>query len=301
MKRMFQFLGLGCILLLCSLAAADTVKPQLPAEVDINKDAGRGVLLFVNVRLENGQEVPFCVDTGTARTLMDKSFEPTLGKPLGTFSMNWWGKKEQSRFYAAPKLYLGGIPLALPGKIVTSDLGRLASRSGPRLMGLIGFDCLKNYCIQLDFQKRKMRFLDPDHLDIADLGKAFPIMISAPGGRPFIKHPSLLGEADTNSPTTTDADSDPNNRGLPSTYALIDSGFYGDGRVSPGEAEGHDSGKVRVPECVWNGETYTNLIIEVADHANLIGLRFLARHLVTLDFPHRTMYLKQISVGPLQP
>jgi len=30
-----------------------------------------------------------------------------------------------------------------------------------------------------------------------------------------------------------------------------------------------------------------------------LGLRFLARHLVTFDFPKRTMYLKQTSVGPL--
>jgi hypothetical protein len=32
---------------------------------------------------------------------------------------------------------------------------------------------------------------------------------------------------------------------------------------------------------------------------NLIGLGFLARHLVTFDFPNRTLYLKQTSVGPL--
>jgi hypothetical protein len=32
---------------------------------------------------------------------------------------------------------------------------------------------------------------------------------------------------------------------------------------------------------------------------NVIGLRFLARHLVTLNFPKRTMYLKRTSPGPL--
>ena len=30
-----------------------------------------------------------------------------------------------------------------------------------------------------------------------------------------------------------------------------------------------------------------------------IGLRFLARHLVTLDFPKHTMYLQRQSIGPL--
>lgn len=62
---------------------------------------------------------------------------------------------------------------------------------------------------------------------------------------------------------------------------------------------GHDWEKVYLPECVWAGETYTNLNIQIHDHANMLGLTFLARHLVTLDFPKQTIYLKQTSAGPL--
>lgn len=48
---------------------------------------------------------------------------------------------------------------------------------------------------------------------------------------------------------------------------------------------------------MWNTGSYTNLLI--GHDGNLIGLRFLARHLVTLDFPHRAMYLKQTTSSPL--
>jgi hypothetical protein len=51
--------------------------------------------------------------------------------------------------------------------------------------------------------------------------------------------------------------------------------------------------------CVWDGETYTNIRIAPVADANVLGLRFLARHLVTLDFPKQTMYLKQTRAGPL--
>ena len=57
-------------------------------------------------------------------------------------------------------------------------------------------------------------------------------------------------------------------------------------------------------ECVWNGETYTNIVVRdakgvvAASGVNVLGLRFLARHLVTFDFPKRAMYLKQTSIGP---
>jgi hypothetical protein len=32
---------------------------------------------------------------------------------------------------------------------------------------------------------------------------------------------------------------------------------------------------------------------------NFIGLRFLARHLVTFNFPKRMLYLKRVSIDPL--
>jgi hypothetical protein len=58
-------------------------------------------------------------------------------------------------------------------------------------------------------------------------------------------------------------------------------------------------------ESVWDGQSFTNVIVrEAASNvagkgANVMGLRFLARHLVTFDFPNHRMYLLRQSVGPL--
>src|ERR1035441_9793145 len=176
--------------------------------------------------------------------------------------------------------------------------------SGSRRQAAGGLDCLRHYCIQLDFEAGKMRFMDSARLNVEKLGRAFPITIA--GGRPYICHPSLAGGTSTNSlaDTNTDDGKDkgrelPVGRDLPVTYSLIDTGFDADGRVNKGAIKGHDSGRVRLPECVWDGQTYTNLVVGVGEQANLLGLRFLARHLVTLDFPRQTMYLKQTSAGPL--
>lgn len=53
----------------------------------------------------------------------------------------------------------------------------------------------------------------------------------------------------------------------------------------------------RLPTLRFGGETYANVFVskdiaEFASHENIIGLRFLARNLVTFDFPNHTMYLK---------
>ena len=256
----------------------------------INQDAGRGNLLFVTLRLDDGENLPFVVDTGTEGTLLDNSLEPQLGRRLGTVKANIWGDISDAGMYAAPRLYLGNTPLITGGHVFTRDFKQLSSQTVRPVMGILGMDCLGHYCIQLDFEAGKMRFLDPDQRDAAKLGKAFPLTFSA--NRPIIHSGSLTGGE--------------------GTHLLVDSGYRNDGALEPelfqrevlehrlqaeGDAVNGHSGRVWFSKSVWNGETFTNLLLGA--NANVIGLRFLARHLVTFDFPKRTMYLTQTSVGPL--
>ena len=283
------------LLLLCSCAT--TPEPpaiipasELPADVIVNKDAGRGMWLFVTLRLESGEELPFFVDTGMTFTLFDKSLESKLGKRLGEGKVVHFDSMSEAGIYAAPKLYLGSTPLMTGNNILTGDLNRPSSLSGRPIMGVLGMDCLSHYCIQLDFEAGKMRFLDSDHLDSAKLGDVFPFKFR--WGCPFIHHQTLIGGEVTD--------------------VSIDTGYAKDGalnsqlfqqevlkqtlRVQGDMVDGKKPERAWLPECVWNGETYTNLIF--GNERNVLGLRFLARHLVTLNFPKLTMYLKQTSVGP---
>jgi hypothetical protein len=290
------------LLLLCSRATADSIHPQLPADVIINKNAGRGSLLFVTLRLESGEELPFVVDTGASGTCFDKSLEPKLGKPLDTATISMSGSEEESGIYVEPKLYLGSTPLMTGTNIVTHDF-KWSTPSGRPVMGILGMDCLKHYCIQLDFEAGKMRFLDPDHVNTAGLGKAFPLSFSGWSDssegqserediRPFIHFGSLIGGKGTN--------------------LLIDTGCIIDGLMKSrlywrevseqrGSLSLHFGRIARFPECVWDGETYTNLLIGKvpSQWPNMLGLRFLARHLVTFNFPKGMMYLKRTSIGTL--
>ena len=316
------------LLLLCSCA---TVPPPLPADVPINKDAARGNGLIVTLRLESGEKLLFAVDTGSPCTILDTSLEPKLeylpvveqirdskhadgvslapvfyrGEAQSKFTANNWGSKQTVGVYLAPRLYLGDTPLKMNGNgIFTDDLKPMAASGNPPIMGILGMDILDNYCIQLDFEAGKMRFLNPTQLNVDDLGKAYPISFYDEDPKfgmihPYIQQPSLLGGAVTD--------------------VIIDSGLRIDGTVDPElfqrefvqqrRQEGtavYGDGRVWFAKSVWNGETYTNLFIgrgggafENGKNPNFFGLGFLARHLVTFDFPHRVMYLKQTSAGPL--
>lgn len=267
----------------CGLACmADSVQPQLSDEVPINKDAGRWNFVFVTLRLDSGEELPCLVDTGSPITVFDKSLESKLGVRLKTGTMSMGSTKQKCGVYATPKLYLGSTLLMTGSNSLTYDFKKAerhttwAQHHSPYL-AILGMDCMKHYCIQLDFEAGKVRFLDSDHLTTTNLGNAFPLIFT--GGHIYLQHSGLLGGSNTN--------------------ALIDTGWNIDGQVETGVLKGHDWETVRLPECVWAGETYTNLNVQIHGHANMLGLTFLARHLVTFDFPKQTIYLKQASIGPL--
>ena len=136
---------------------------QLPPEVVMNPEAGRGGLLIVTIRLESGQKLPFLMDCGTSGTFFDKAFEPKLGKAIGTNMIQSWGVKKESKVYVMPKLYLGGVPLMTGSEVQTYDFGGLNFNGHP-IMGMLGYDTLRHYCIQLDFAAGKLRFLDDEML-----------------------------------------------------------------------------------------------------------------------------------------
>lgn len=60
----------------------------------------------------------------------------------------------------------------------TVDFKQLSKQVGDSIIGILGMDCLRHYCLQLDFAAGKMRFLDPKQLDVSQLGKPFPLNLS---------------------------------------------------------------------------------------------------------------------------
>ncbi|HEX5399964.1 MAG TPA: hypothetical protein VFY06_13045 [Verrucomicrobiae bacterium] len=286
--------------LLCSCstapnwAAKDAVRPPLPAEISFNKDAGIEEHLFVKLHLKNGPELLFVVDSGTPITVLDNSLEPLLGKRLGETKLNYeWGGKVPAGLYDAPQLYSGDTQLLTGDWILTHDLKQFDSNQP--IMGILGTDCLRHYCLQLDFAAGNIRFLDPDHLNDRNLGEAFPLTLD-PKNPLTSTRASFFGQRDgyfiVDTGETRDA-------GLKSKYfqqVLQEQApdFLTQFKTS--------SGLVQAGACFstvkFDGQTYRNFVLGDSPDANVIGLRFMSRFLVTLDYPKRTMYLQRRNDDP---
>lgn len=189
------------LLVLCSCKTPPPHQPSaiipasdLPGDVTLNRNAGGWALIFVTLRFENGEEMPFVVDTGASYTVFEKSMAPKLGKRLATISLASWSGDHRAHVYAAPKLYLGDTPLVL-SNVITCDFDKLYY---PGVGGILGMDCLKHYRIQLDFDTGKMRFLNRAEVNAGELGEAFPLAISS--NLPFLQHVSLGWNEQNDSP-----------------------------------------------------------------------------------------------------
>ena len=301
MRKFLKICAFGTILsllLLCSCATENSIRPKLPADALMNSSAGRNDNLCVNLHLENGKELLFVLDTGCPWTILDKSLEPELGRRTGIRWLHYgWLPNTFAKTYKSPKLYLGDTPLKLGGSIATDDMQRMSFGAGrPKCDGILGMDCLRNYCIQLDFTTNKIHFLNPDALQVEALGKPFPLKY-------------IWWDLSTRMDIYSNA-----------VWFGVDTGDCGDGtlktvllsrmkkdkvacKVTESKMESGATGRLfSFPQLTLGGETYTNLVIHKQSdgvNANILGLQFLARHLVTLNFPKQTMYLKQTSVGPL--
>ena len=293
-------LGLPCLFSCAARVDLQPIVPatQLPPAIAVDPSAGRGEVrrepLFLTLHLENGEEVLFFADTGAPGTCLDNSLGVKLGRRVG--SQTIWspdGGREKSSVYAAPKLFLGNTPLVTGSRVATMNLSGMSFR-GQEVRGVLGMDCLRHYCIQLDFEAGQMRFLDPNRLDVSGLGKAFPLTFSTEG-HVFIDS-GFIGPG--------------------ASPVLIDTGCVVDALLQPkvferevreqraiparkvasGRITGQSTSLASIPRFVWNGETYTDLVVE-KEKVNVIGLKFLARHQVTFNFPMRTVYLKRTTSG----
>jgi hypothetical protein len=294
MNVLRRSIRIAALVIVCSCSTA--LSFGLPSDIPLNKDAGRGGMVFVTIRLNDGQKLPFVLDTGCPTTCLDASLESKLGKRLRTKTLWAFGARSQIGVYPAPRLYLGKTLLARSGDvIVTYDCSKMSAAVGHPIMGVLGMDILTNYCIQLDFDDRKVRFLDYEHTKKSRWGDPHPLAYIQDG-----------------CPRIND-----NIVGAPGVGSLVDTGCSYDGWLIPQlfqQWTDNDApaiaGQARAPNGVLGGESYPGLRLRCVDpkllstgdthiQFNGLGLHFLARHLVTLDFPEQTLYLKRTSANAL--
>ena len=275
-------------MLLCSCATENLVRPPLPPPIPFTQDTDH---IYIQLRLENGKEIPVIVDTGSTSTVLDKSLEPLLGNCLGTQKADFpfFGERVLN-VYRTPKLFLAGTPLLTDRRIFAVDL-KMIQEDRP-IMGMLGMDCLRNYCLQINFADHKIHFLDPDQPGIGSRAVKYLVKYKSYDGIPWI-HGRFFGQSSARWEIDTGCTADIAPTPKPLREMQVQTSNH---LVLFGHKNSTNGFPPEVfwfyPNIIFNQEACTNFMWTDAHGNNLIGLRFLSRHLTTLNFPKRTLYFE---------
>ena len=250
--------------------------------------AGNGDALLLPVKIDK-REYLFLVDTGASFTCFDRSL--LADKPKERVAIESLVGMTSLELFDTPQATLGKIPLREVVPVVGGhDFDKFRKISGLAIYGVIGLDLLRKHVIQIDFDRGQFRFLkgsDPHMGKRVDLINeqgsvpAFHIDFPRIGKQRFELDTGLISQDSGELSATL-------------CRRLIEDGICRDVGHSLVESVSGTTRQTLVQSKeLALGEVAVKNPILSAGKSNLLGLGYLSRFNVTIDFPRQRMYLKE--------
>lgn len=264
------------------------VDQRILAEFTIEK-GGDFILLPVDFK---GKEYSFVLDTGCSHTVFDSSLKHELGDVKRIERGLTAGGLMAYEMHDAPAAFLGPFNMQDCGEIFCEDFRMLSYIQGKRISGVIGMNFLRKYVVQIDFDKGVLSFLELVEKPNAHWGKEMVINYYRLG------IPQITGNiggsikvdfiVDTGDNTTGALERRVFERVLAEkntkTFEALFATAFGIVRNKEARIDRFSIGSFEYQDLIFGEGIFSRL-----------GLSFLSRHLVTLDFQNNRIYLKKGS------
>src|SRR6266850_1926612 len=161
--RIFVAIGTALMLSMLSVLAqaerpmrASGVNARSLSELDFDFTTRQPI---VPTRVNGGRPVPFLVDTGASINIVDETIAREAGLRGGDArSMTGGGEASfEARLMGPMKLEAGGVVW----EAQRAAVGRLGYPETKHFAGLLGAPILMRYAVQFDYDRRKLRLIDP--------------------------------------------------------------------------------------------------------------------------------------------
>jgi len=298
MRAETNYKWLRTVLALCLLLPAGRCAGELEACSEDYTDwkvlaefriAKNGDPIFLPV-IFKGKEHLFLLDTGCSHTVFDVSFRHELGDAKRTETTFTRGRPIMLELFTAPEAFLGPVNMKGCEEVLCADLKMPSLIAGTKVSGIIGMNFLKEYAIQIDFDKGILSILELVEKPNANWGKEMVINYHRLG------IPQITGNiggsikvdfiVDTGDNTTGALErrvfervlAEKNTKTFEALFATAS------GIVRNKEA--------RIDRFSIGSFEYEHLIFSQSN-VSALGMLFLSRHLVTFDFPNSRIYLKK--------
>src|SRR2546423_3485911 len=139
--------------------------------------------IMLKVRINNSRPLSFVFDTGDKVGIVDADVAKELGLKLegqlrigGAGSDTLPGSFVKEANWTLPGLEGFSQPVAL-----SMPLARLAARFGHDFDGIIGSEFIKQFIVEVDYQKRVLKLYDKDKFSYSGAGESIPIQLNGAG------------------------------------------------------------------------------------------------------------------------
>jgi hypothetical protein len=258
--------------------------------------------VYVEAKVNGKGPYTFIVDTG-GHTLLSPHLVKEVGlESVGQFESSGAGEKTKTTGFAHYAEIAIGKARLRDQVGFTIEIYE-PSIEGIKVDGMIGFEYVSRFAVQLDYGAKTMTTTDFAHFDPKGAGTAIPFkfydhlpqVTGAIDGLPalFDVDTGSRAEVDITTPFVTKHD-------LRSKYPKGVTAITGWGVGGPGR-----SYVVRLPSLTFGGIVVDGVVANLSQakggsmsDANLdgnIGSAFLKRFAVTFDYPHQTMYLRRLT------
>jgi predicted aspartyl protease len=293
---MFRFLKSASICSICTCAIClaiwavkvhslqPTTEPK--AEFQVGKD-GRLMLIKGTA---NGSPVTFLVDTGASKSVFDARLRQILGESHGLSRVNTTDGEMELHEFSCPEIVLGDLKIISDQSVYCCDMQEQRMVTGEDFSAVLGMDILRRYVVSLNFDDGIVRFFE--ELPTSPQACGQPIELSFEANCPRIK--AKWGSIEQSVSIDTGAtDSCIESR----TFQVLSD--FGDLEVGPEYAAMTPYGRVATKlgllhQLSFGPFMHQNLVC-AESQLSLLGLSYLSRYDLLLDFPNSTAYFQRGS------
>lgn len=281
------------VVLLVSILAANAIEASgepledsgLPQSFSIES----GDFLVVQATID-GREYSCMLDTGASCTILDTSLASLTGGTLSTTSIKADGGAVEAQVLASPEIRLGKFVVPSGQQCVCMNLSLLRMLTGKDVRGVLGPRSFGNIIIQADFDSGLLRLMPPKSDALVDFGVPTRIRLDR-NFRPFVVARIGNSEQETLIDTGT----------LPiAIETAVSPTMIADGsvRVISRRDYGSLTGARKTSEYVLErlaiGDWSATSLYAYEGRRCRIGLQYLSRFVVTIDFPNHVLYLHPV-------
>ncbi|QDU05489.1 Retroviral aspartyl protease [Gimesia chilikensis] len=247
---------------------------------------GRPLLIPVTL---NGRTISFLVDTGSSKSVFDKSLKAELGQPLEQNLIRTPGGRVSADLFKCPNAKIGNINLNFVGTIILSDLRPLRYATGEEIFGILGTDFLRKHIIEIDFDRGRFRIWSTFPRQWLNTSEKFPVSIQDGVPRVFADLPgnkssSFIIDTGANASCLNKKIFDSLDKEGNLTFSASKRSFTLGGEIQS------NSGYVK--QLSVGPFVHQSVHLDRGSDSRF-GLRYLSRYKVLIDFPKGDVYLQK--------